>query len=758
MQFLRLLVPSALLLFVAGAAHAQSTQAAEAALWDSDFEDDPVGLDPNAPQVSAPSTPPQAAPDIDMSYGPRPRSGRAVAGDALTAVQSVYESRHDIHVQLGEGLAQVEVKLRFENHADEPAEVRYRLSAPAAPVPTFLEVCHDKQCRPGLATARSDGPTAYDAALLARGAKGADAPYPIGELYAIQDERGSSLVLHAAPVSESRPVDVTLRYIVPLPLIGGVSRLHIPARGMDPRAARAQLSVSGDLFGAMEVDGHAVSADSPYPVEAWAGVSLRAKLRPTVPPQLSVNTLPCGQKTCQVARARARFTGAKVAPGELLIAVDVSPSTTGPARNRMTAALAALLETTPSKTPVRAAMFASKAQWLQSSPVIASVLPLTTFQGALKGPDLGSATRLSAVLELAGRARRRSPRPLLVVLGDGGLTTGAEDVLQRVAKKGYALALVNLGDRPVRHEIREAVHGHGGLVVEAGEAGSTFERTRDPAVLEERMNVLFAPTASPSVRWSDGSRTVHLGPLREGESLEFRTEGKRGRLHCPGSGLGVVSARPLGRSAGKRPIMASLLTVAKVGDAPLLSAVSGADVKRGAAGFPAAPRFRPAKKSEAAHCDRRGPARRESGINRDENPILLAHDRACAPARRTASASEGLGRGMPATPLLGMLRKRIIPVARECFRRDRAGRADYAVRAVFRFELADQEVADARVEGPIPAALRNCLLTAVDTLHVPRFTGRVRVSYPLHTLRETLPATIELSAEATDDLDSILRE
>ena len=123
---------------------------------------------------------------------------------------------------------------------------------------------------------------------------------------------------------------------------------------------------------------------------------------------------------------------------------------------------------------------------------------------------------------------------------------------------------------------------------------------------------------------------------------------------------------------------------------------------------------------------------------------------------KPAETAAGLGRGMPSDPLLEMLRNRIIPVARDCFRRDRAGRADYAVRAVFHFELAEQEVVDARVEGAIESRLRECLISAVDTLLVPRFTGIVRVSYPLRTLREALPVRLELSDVAAREVDQLI--
>ncbi|HKP56366.1 MAG TPA: hypothetical protein VJV78_06590, partial [Polyangiales bacterium] len=161
-------------------------------------------------------------------------------------------------------------------------------------------------------------------------------------------------------------------------------------------------------------------------------------------------------------------------------------------------------------------------------------------------------------------------------------------------------------------------------------------------------------------------------------------------------------------------------------------------------------------------CDRRGPALRQGGISSDTQPVQLAAERAaCAiPAKKPAKPrdddEDDIGSGMPSSPLLGMLRQRIIPVARGCFRRDRAGRADYQVRAVFAFELAEREVISAEVTGQITDELKACLLAAVDDLAVPRFNGRVVVRYPLVTERETLPSQIELTPQVAERLDALI--
>lgn len=103
-----------------------------------------------------------------------------------------------------------------------------------------------------------------------------------------------------------------------------------------------------------------------------------------------------------------------------------------------------------------------------------------------------------------------------------------------------------------------------------------------------------------------------------------------------------------------------------------------------------------------------------------------------------------------------MLRQRIVPIARRCFRADRRGRPNYQTRAVFEFRLADREVIDAHVRGRLTPELRACLLEAVDTLEIPRFDGTISVRYPLYTAPELPPPTLTLDPEVADAVEAIL--
>jgi hypothetical protein len=119
------------------------------------------------------------------------------------------------------------------------------------------------------------------------------------------------------------------------------------------------------------------------------------------------------------------------------------------------------------------------------------------------------------------------------------------------------------------------------------------------------------------------------------------------------------------------------------------------------------------------------------------------------------AAREGESR-LPSRSLLDLLRQRIVPVARGCFREDRRGRPNYQTRAVFEFRLADREVVDAEVTGRLTPELRACLLAAIDTLEIPRFDGTVRVRYPIYTAPQLPPPTLTLDTEVADAVDGLI--
>jgi hypothetical protein len=252
---------------------------------------------------------------------------------------------------------------------------------------------------------------------------------------------------------------------------------------------------------------------------------------------------------------------------------------------------------------------------------------------------------------------------------------------------------------------------------------------------------LFAPDALSRVEVVTGNQRTLLGALAAGEQLVWEGVIPRGRV-----GLRGISPLPSTPSeAGRARALVGLTTGRPI---PLF-AVDATDIE---------PR---AHARDEACIDARGPRGRAGGVSADAAPVALAEPRSCAargaPATtRSAPADDEAGRGVPAETVLRMLRQRVQPVARRCFRRDRGGRLDYAVRAEFVIRLEDRELTEARVDGEIDADLRGCLLSAAHDLDVPRFSGAVVVRYPVYTERVARPPVIELVPEVAREVDAII--
>jgi hypothetical protein len=273
-------------------------------------------------------------------------------------------------------------------------------------------------------------------------------------------------------------------------------------------------------------------------------------------------------------------------------------------------------------------------------------------------------------------------------------------------------------------------------------------------VLRERLAALFATTLAARVTVGQGRQRVDLGPLRAGEQLTWQGTARGSiALHLGPRNVSAKHASESQRALAWATGANALESPMPQAGTPALSAVDARDVALGSRDWPqTAPDAASAKKA----CDRRGPSRRYSGVNLDAAPIAVAEERRCRPPTKAVARSTAeIGLGMPSDPLLDMLRRRIMPVARGCFRRDRGGRSQYQKRAVFAFTLADREVVSAEVLGSIPDALRTCLLASVDSLEVPRFSGVVNVRYPLVTESAPLPEQITLDTQTAGNLDQM---
>ncbi len=717
---------------------------------------DPIGIerDPGFERAAAardPRSGPAPLSDEERArFGPTPPPFAAKSGEALTAVASVRERSHRVSLELVAGLALVEAELSFENGVEKPAEIEYRLAVPAGAALAGLEVCNARGCRNGTLVASGERAAPYDEAVHARGPRPPNQQLPAAQAHLLRDSRGHAIVVRAASVERADPLSVRVRYVADAPVHGGVARLRLPARGMDPRVAELELSLRASDLAEVRAGSQVLRVGSPgFKSDPWQAVEVRAQVGTAA--TRSVWHFPCGGRTC--ARAYATAPPRMAAAVDLVLAIDASPSTEGSARSRLVPTIAAILARAPQGSRVRALRFASRAEALVAERKDPSQLSLSAFAPVAFEAELGSATRFEAAWEMVRGWGVERGKTLIVLVGDGGITRGKARPFEAARRAGVEVSVVNVADRTCQAPLAQTAHSAGGTVIDAGAEADDAVRGGSPDRLEERLAALFAPVIveRPSV---SSTSTAKLPPLRAGESVSLEGPARGAWTLRAGSSVRATAAPErlalaLGLRAAKRAPSDHAPEVA----ADYLLAVDPRDL--------VVRSDRPSVQ-RGGSCDRRGPALRQSGLSSDAKPVALAAERVCAVALKRKPAptqpAEGstVGEGMPSSPLLGMLRQRVIPVARGCFRRDRAGRADYQVRAVFAFELAEREVVSAEVTGQISETLRSCLLEAVDQLAVPRFSGRVVVRYPLATERETLPSQIELTPRTAERLDAVL--
>lgn len=705
-----------------------------ASLLPEGMPDDPIGTGDTNTLRDVPSEPEQ--PPIDPLEPPRTPDIELTEGAVVTAIPGIREVDHDVDLRLSDGLLEASVVMRFISRADHRGEVRYRLPVPAGARPGGLEVCLEERCR----SAAPDDSSAYDDAVRARPMEEPEAGVvPVAAVHAEASDEGTALIVRAAPVIEGQTLEVRLSWAAETHTHGGITHVRLPARGRDPRAAPAHLTFESDELLAPAVDGRPAHdrRTGHHEIEAWEPVTLSATHRSGGGAQVSVKRFRCGQQRCARLHAVAGPGGAL--RERVVLLLDASPSMVGPARGRMGAALAALLGTMHRNTQVQAIAFAGQAQPLLEEWRTPDEVPLATL-GRATTLDLGAATRFEAAWD------RLQPRrgDHLILVGDGGLTASraGSAAVAAAREAGVRVSALNLAERPPKEALRRLVERTGGRLVQAGAEAHRASRERTSQRLEEKVAALSARTVASSVRIErPGAEPIELGALRAGEGLRWSGPAARGTRFVVGS-----ARRPTREPSADSALGRALAAMANPAMSGRLGAVAGDD------------------RSRPSLCADSGPATRTSGVSTDEAPVVLAEARSCeAPAATAASASRPgggsrMGRGMPAETVLSMLRRRIIPGARRCFRIDRAGRGDYSVRAIFELELADREVSSAEVEGEISERLRSCLMATLEGLDVPIFRGSVLVRYPLYTERHPPPPTIELRDEVAAPVDQMLGE
>ena len=579
-----------------------------------------------------------------------------VEGPVLTAIGSVREGDHEVLVRLFGGLARVEVTMRFENRARVGSEVRYRLAIPEGAGLESVSAC------------AIDESSAPDACR--------EVTSPSVERR--QDNRGDALLIRAGPVPARGELQVRVAVVAPTTWHGGVARLALPPRGTDSRIVAADIRVDAPRLVSPTVDGTAAD-HSAVRIEPWAPALIAARAPAGSGPRTAAYRVPCGNGSCHWMWAGASMAAGS--PVDLVLAIDVSPSTQGPARGRIAPAIAALLGLCPAGSRVRALAFAARAQALIESPVEAQDAPLVPLAEATM-PDLGRTTRFEAAWEMARMwlgQRTQGLRPLIVVFGDGGLSANAtaHAAMSHARLLGIEVSVVNVANRRTVETLANGALRTGGAVIDAGMEADRAVRGHGhdgSSMLEERLAAVFAPRVAPSVSARLAGNLTALGTLRAGESISWHTAGRRS-------------------SAALR-----------LNDRWIPATAAPTDVARG-----------------------------------------LAEMISLSTSLPRPSPPDVEGRGIPAETVLALLRRQLVPVARQCLRDDRAGRPGYSVRAEYHLALAEQEVITSEVRGTMRSSLRRCLHSAVDALDVPLFSGTVVVRYPIYTEAEEPPPVVQLS-------------
>lgn len=632
------------------------------------------GLDVTTPVTALP--PPRA--------GAPPRTP-PTAGEVLTAVSGVRETEHHVAIRLEDGLAFVSTTLRLTSRVSTPALAEYRLAIPAGATLARIEACVGSVCR------HAETPDGLGAGV---GTVDSVAGPPAITASRISSARGDAYELRASPVVRGADLQLRIDYVAPAPLMGGVARVDLPPRGTDPRVVPALVTVQAPGLLAPTVDGTPADV-RPVPLDAWFAVPVAATLPTHSAASATAMRVPCGTATC--LRVHAVAGPAQGSAVDLVLLIDTSPSTQGPARGRIAAATAALLASLPAGSRVRAAAFAGHARALLEVPAPSDHVELGPLL-AVEAGELGSATRFEAAWELVRPwvtgARRGAPRPEIVIVGDGGLTEGAAAgaAFAAARRAGVIVSTVSVGERAPNEALARSIDATGGIVVSVAAEADEAARGHEAGRLEERLAALFAPTVAPQVMLVAGAHRTRLGELRAGEEVTWEGVLPRG-ANVEVAGRRVTPHAP-------PPELATALT-RRLERATRATTLGERELRR-------------------------------------------------APVAATRSS-------LPSEPLLTVLRQRVVPVARGCFRTDRAGRANYRARAEFEFRLADREVVEADVHGRIAPALRECLLSAVDRLEVPRFDGSVVVRYPLVTEPELPPPVLDLAPALADRVDSIGR-
>ncbi len=625
-----------------------------------------------------------------------PLSGVAL-GQRIEAAQPVRVASQEVKVQLGRGLARVDVTLRFESEDARTAELRLLLPRPEHGALESLRACTRGRCVPGLPdTTRFEDLDAYEVAIEARGGAHHRAVARVVEGY----EGGPVFELHAAPVSSAAPVVVELSYVAPLETVGGRLSLPLPLARDVARVANPAVEVLGPDGSPGSFDRGRAYWDIP------AGTTLT-----------SAWSVRCGARRCARVWTAA---GYESPPRDVLILVDRSPSMRDLPRDRVQRTLDALLAELPDGSRVRLVGFGVRAEELLPPTDVAQVdvasIPLEPELSLGAGTNIDAG--LAYVHELAGHL------PLVIVLDDRPRQPTSA-MMHALSQVHASLSFLSLGARTSSSSAFVRTLG----LADAGE----LTRPELRQVLRSALGTLVSPLVT--VRGlGDSPRS---GALHAGQALLF--EGELSASHLVVDGAGRTS-----RTSPAPPSIAAGLGV-------MLSRQVGVPDRRASRVTVAAHDLGANEKWRTPWLDAYPVLRNAVGPVelRQTTPVMLGPDYAAGrvlpirprvpPIIRCYSCCGVSVRGALSKEVLRRLMTPVEPRVRACFAQERRGRPDWSARAVYGLVLERREVAAKVVTGSnISERLEACLLDAVDQLVIPFAEGVVVIHYPY--VSEAIPA------------------
>jgi len=604
-------------------------------------------------------------------------------------------TERSVDVELRYGLALVTHRVRVAHEGSGAVDARLRFATPPQVGLASLRVCAVERGRP--TDCREGRPADVDGVYETARTSRRRGSRPIAWAGRVRRYRRWSLDAAMAPLVGGRPLELTVRYVTPAPVVAGAVALTLPALDPDDDAP-VTVRVRGPGLEALTVD----ERPGPWTVASDAPLRVGARM-PTGAVHRSAWSVRCGARRC--TRHHVAAGPVPPIPRDVFLLVDASPSVrvVDPARREHV--VAAILAGLHPASRVRRVVFGREARLLDPEPRAPADVPAD-----VPLPSLGNQTHLGPAWRAICDAVRAGDHPAIVILGDGLLTPGADDraVFDELVASRAEVSVVALDPRGGSPSGRIAD-------VVARSLGPSIDASRDDHALRR----LAAPVVAVDVLVGDD----RLGVLRAGEQLALS------RMREGGA---APALRVLGRTIVPRPprqLWADGFATMMAPDDRRASLVA---VSR-------------------AHVD---------AAQKDERAIWGAGlPRRFARRARHVIVCHGCGgclvRGAVSRESLGRVRDRLRPAVRACFARARRGRPSWSARAVLRLVISRGELLDADASSP-DAALAACVGRVADDFDdFPNADGVVEARFPFLSEGELARPPVPLRPSVRAALDAI---